>query len=1089
MSDTLIDGVELERNVLAGLKLFQRKTVDYVFKRMYEDADPARRFLVADEVGLGKTLVARGVIAKAIRRLQDSGIRRIDIIYICSNAEIAAQNVRRLNVTSQREHSHATRITLLPRYLSQLSRNSVNFVALTPGTSFNMRSRTGISEERAVIFRLLEHALQESLDRPGAYEVLRGGQSRDRFRASVSWTPRVESAAGLGLDVGLANAFRDHLFQAEHLLQGLRTQIASAESSSIPDDWWRNQFLIGQLRQVLARSCVKALEPDLVILDEFQRFRELLGEPDPNNPDDIRNLSRNLFRENDARVLLLSATPYKMYTLSDEQDENHYEDFLRTVSFLMGPDEANEFARDLKRFRETLMTIEYSDMHVLSDRKRRVENRLRRVMSRTERLSVTADRNGMLVECPMPGTQLNAPDIRAYAGVDQLSRYLRSGDVVDYWKSAPYLLNFMGDYKLKQELRSVLTTGSDQEVVRAAKLIPLVSREDVEGYKAIDPGNARMRALAEQTVGIGAWQILWLPPSLPYYRSESAYGDQTLQRMTKRLIFSSWNMVPDAVSVLLSYDAERQMMVSRDPAALNTAEERKKRRGLLSIRRQDGRPAGMTTFGLLYPSIALASMCDPLDICRELGAGSREIDASEVLVEATKRVEAALQAVVARASSGGPEDPRWYWVAPLLLDRRRSRWREATQEWMFTSVALRSSAVDDPGDDGGAWVDHVNLAKEIMDMGPGVLTGHGERSLPLGRAPRDLAVSLAKLGLGSPANCGMRSLVRVVARVSGERNLLVHPSVRDGALNIAWGFRSLFNIPEVMALLRGSRDEKDEIYWQRAAEECVAGNLQAVLDEYIHLIPDWLGMSGGTVENVVRGCADLVHNAVAIRAATYTPEEVQVRESNVALGPLPMRVRFAMRFGRDTLDDSQQLQRSTAVRSAFNSPFWPFVLASTSVGQEGLDFHQYCHAVVHWNLPLNPVDLEQREGRVHRYKGHAIRKNVAERHRASAFQRQGQDPWAEMFAAAERAVRDHKSREIEPYWIYEGSAKIERQLPILPLSREVDRLIRLRKSLAVYRLAFGQPRQEDLMAILQDRVPPDRLEELVHELRIDLSPR
>ena len=38
-----------------------------------------------------------------------------------------------------------------------------------------------------------------------------------------------------------------------------------------------------------------------------------------------------------------------------------------------------------------------------------------------------------------------------------------------------------------------------------------------------------------------------------------------------------------------------------------------------------------------------------------------------------------------------------------------------------------------------------------------------------------------------------------------------------------------------------------------------------------------------------------------------------------------------------------------------NSPFWPFVLATTSVGQEGLDFQQYCHAVVHWNLPSNPV--------------------------------------------------------------------------------------------------------------------------------------
>jgi hypothetical protein len=41
-------------HVYAGLKDFQRASVDYVFRRLYTDADPVSRFLVADEVGLGK---------------------------------------------------------------------------------------------------------------------------------------------------------------------------------------------------------------------------------------------------------------------------------------------------------------------------------------------------------------------------------------------------------------------------------------------------------------------------------------------------------------------------------------------------------------------------------------------------------------------------------------------------------------------------------------------------------------------------------------------------------------------------------------------------------------------------------------------------------------------------------------------------------------------------------------------------------------------------------------------------------------------------------------------------------------------------
>jgi hypothetical protein len=44
--------------ILAQLRDFQRASVEHVFERPYLDERPARRFLVADEVALGKTLVA-----------------------------------------------------------------------------------------------------------------------------------------------------------------------------------------------------------------------------------------------------------------------------------------------------------------------------------------------------------------------------------------------------------------------------------------------------------------------------------------------------------------------------------------------------------------------------------------------------------------------------------------------------------------------------------------------------------------------------------------------------------------------------------------------------------------------------------------------------------------------------------------------------------------------------------------------------------------------------------------------------------------------------------------------------------------------
>src|SRR5438552_12142955 len=132
-------------SALAGLKDFQTATVNYVFERLY-GPDSTRRFLVADEVGLGKTLVARGVIARAVDHLWDR-VDRIDVIYICSNADIARQNINRLNVTGDRRFELASRVTLLPTMLHDLEGSKLNFVSFTPGTSFDLKSNLGQRDE------------------------------------------------------------------------------------------------------------------------------------------------------------------------------------------------------------------------------------------------------------------------------------------------------------------------------------------------------------------------------------------------------------------------------------------------------------------------------------------------------------------------------------------------------------------------------------------------------------------------------------------------------------------------------------------------------------------------------------------------------------------------------------------------------------------------------------------------------------------------------------------------------------------------------------------------------------------------------
>ena len=171
------------------------------------------------------------------------------------------------------------------------------------------------------------------------------------------------------------------------------------------------------------------------------------------------------------------------------------------------------------------------------------------------------------------------------------------------------------------------------------------------------------------------------------------------------------------------------------------------------------------------------------------------------------------------------------------------------------------------------------------------------------------------------------------------------------------------------------------------------------------------------------------------------------------------------------------------------------MLASTSIGQEGLDFHSYCHAVVHWNLPSNRVDLEQREGRVHRYHGHVIRKNIAqalggrvsEQARAAITGGEFANPWDLAYGSADHEFGGDGGR--IPHWVFpEGDARIQRYSPVLPLSRDAARIDSLRQALTVYRMVFGQPRQDDLLEFILREVPEDRRQDLAAALIIDLSP-
>ena len=142
------------------LKDFQRATVERIDSLFRQGQG---RILVADEVGMGKTLIARGVIVKTARLRIEEGDDLFKVVYICSNISIANQNIRKLKVSEEAtiEGVSDTRLSMQHLKITQqeldqdLRDGYIQLIPLTPDTSFRMTSGGGTANERALMYAIL----------------------------------------------------------------------------------------------------------------------------------------------------------------------------------------------------------------------------------------------------------------------------------------------------------------------------------------------------------------------------------------------------------------------------------------------------------------------------------------------------------------------------------------------------------------------------------------------------------------------------------------------------------------------------------------------------------------------------------------------------------------------------------------------------------------------------------------------------------------------------------------------------------------------------------------------------------------------
>lgn len=998
-------------------KPFQQATIDAV-ARAFSDPAGSRRFLVADEVGLGKTVVARGVVEKLSSERQP-----LRVFYVCSNLAIGKQNLDRLVsfLPAEKEGSATASVdrpSLMPTR-EPPSHRRVQVYSLTPGTalpSHRGRAGEGRYEERAFGVALLDELLGRRL--PGLGPAMCGRVGWRRFYDKVREYKAMLREGG-SPRLGFAPLFR----------RALRTELALG-----PGQWLssrvrgmiqrgENRELVSAVRGALAIAALDGVRPDLVIFDEFQRFRDFLAERDEERGcHERRSVDESALRVLTAirgegagqhtSLLLLSATPYTPYRGRD--DETGYGkaagDFFEIVKFLHGGGGTGREASDRTRFLFGTVEEELRKGTPFSERAERARAELtmllKRVLSRTERPRSAGDAatDSKAGECQV---RLSPADVTVFRHLKESLQQKDRGWAVGLWQSVPLPMQALGRrYKVWRKASNVAPQG------RIALTNDMRKR-----FRTSSPwAHPGLRALL-QTLSVRRLALPWVAPSLPWWSLGGDWrgGGGDAQIDGKLLVFSRFRAVPVALSGLVSYTVEAWLR-KRLPGTSRPNYDHATRRQYLAA--APNRPSLLSLF---HPSPLLASV-DPM----ARGLGNLRTAKATIRVQLRSLLTGHGVRVVPRTSRARLR----VWALLAAIEHRAGLWEASRSAWhkVATSLGAGSNAADG------------RLSSMIRQWDEQATASVAEISMGEFDALCDLALEAPGIVLG-----------RALAR--HWKDALASPNLRL-VVGFSWrALRAYFDQPWFAAALGGP----ERGYPDRLRRAVVEGNLESVLDEHFW----YLGVAAGA--DWKEAVAEL-EASLRLRTSTVLLHE---RGPNSKTVRLRCHAAVALNEARapSIRDDAREIPlRPDEVRRAFNAPFWPHVLVTTSIGQEGLDFHPWCRALAHWDLCSGPVALEQREGRISRFAGLAVRRAIATQLSCKEIGGEsGESPWSWLEARAEATLADRAG--LQPWWVAPGSTT-QRIVFSVPGSERPARMVRLNRERALYRLVLGMPDQADLLDLI-----------------------
>lgn len=967
-----------------ALEIFQQKTVAAAIQAL-TDPSTSRRFLIADEVGLGKTIAARA-IAKELAERQTGPF---NVLYFCPNLEIASQNLTKLLALDKDWARPEDRLSLVAS--KDLSKSTkFRIFSYTPDTSipgWKGGMRTGREAERQLIASLTNAVAPRLWRRLRTLEHKRKVNWKATHSSELRgyWPENLPEAP-----VGLRRPFEQALravfgLRNKPLESGLRAWLIKHQDGA--------EYIIRARSALsLAALTIERTRPHLLILDEFHRYADLIR-PDLQAGGSELALERKrvtrllidaLFDENGngPAVLLLSATPYRLMRADGGAlPGSRYEHLIQLVEFLYGHgggEQGSRARQAIVKHHESLEIRAERDEALSSAvaAKYGLEAILRPVIARTERATSI---KGELFDRRRHAAPIAADDLEIFQhfarAVDRHAPDLR-GWVLPLWASVPYPAETLFDYKVGNALKHDL---------------PRLISSDTPSRKAAHP---QLRAMVtadganSPPVRQDVLSFPWLPPTRPWWELGGRWSSvhSAGQPTGKALLFSRYIATPKAVSALLSADVDRSSSRKQGGKSKFSAQA--------YLRFDAGTPGPLLAMFLPWPKLSAVPIF--------VGDGSESSSKARKLTRQSFREWLVDQGAVSMVRSKRP--PRKVWK--IAFEVETALGGAALIKNSFRTVATLKG------------VESLTATPVAVQLTP---------------AEADL---LSDWLFSTPGAIIGRSLFR------HEPEVLSEPKAFVRAFRFTWTKLRLYLGQRYFAgvILRGKKGRQDGGYPEALRQALVDGGFEAVLDEHLAV----MALVGDQTT------LDYLEAGIIAR-----PGQVRFRKGKNKR-PGHSRVHAAMPFagasGRGG-NKSEEI-RSDGIRKAFNSPFWPHVLTTTSVGQEGLDFHIWCDRVVHWDLPRDPVDFEQREGRVDRYASLSVRRALAEDFAVPPFLSSGVSPFKQIFESARAAPRTALG--LERWWSptthKPRSFTFEAQL-----SSSAIRFDRLRDDLMRYRLALGQP--------------------------------